>query len=108
MMWGCGQPHSQGVPQWCPPLGGSIRHQDPTAQNICWWSCQTDVGRKVKADGEHVPRCPAADVCERPVAHCRDCWHSGNAGLLHQCCRSADERIYGVETNHRHGEKVEA
>ena len=39
---------------------------------------------------------------------CRDCRHSGNAGLLHQCCWSADERIHGLQADHRHGEKCKA
>ena len=53
-MWGCRQPHSRGVPQWCPPLGGFMDHaphKDPPPQNVCWWSCEADVGRAVKADG---------------------------------------------------------
>ena len=42
-MWVCRQPHSRGVPQWCPPLGGFVRDKDPPPQNLCWWSCEANV-----------------------------------------------------------------
>ena len=57
--------------------------------------------RVITASGQ---RCGAA---ERKVGDSCECWHSGKAGLFHQCCRSADEQEYGEQANYCNWKEVE-